>query len=287
MIAQKEAWSAKATKSEDCPWCGGTGAMVCAQFRNGTDPETGQIVWRFEPVAYPDSSPMRFYDKFPGAVMAAGNCVCVQQAIAQRRIDKMLGDPDIPQASLRYDFEDFADPAYQKALGRARQIVSGAAMSDDGEEKPGLLYIGPTGTGKTTLAAIIFRHWIEQGYTAVWTDYTAFIKRIQASYSDHYEGPTSREIIMAVAQADYVVLDDLGAKRPGANSIAPASSDRVEIVYEVLSVREKRRLPTIITSNLEVKELYDHFEARIVSRIRGLCHSVYIGGGDYRAPRDR
>lgn len=264
------------TASSTCEWCGGTGWLVYFAPDAKTDPT---------PIRNADV--IRFRWDHPRWIESLAYCPCFASAIKQRRIDNMLGDPDIPRDSLRFDFADFQDDDHREAVTLARQLVDGIAINTAGEEKPGVLFVGPTGTGKTTLAAIVFRHWAERGASCVWTDYTGFIKRIQESYNQEYQGPTRQQMITLTAEAAYMVLDDLGAKIPGKNSVAPASADKVEIVYQVLSIREKRRLPTIITSNLDKDELYAHFEARIVSRIRGLCHGVYIGGQDFRAPGDR
>lgn len=262
----------KVTSSDLCEWCGGSGWVTVFHERPADDGL---------PVRWDQVTRFRWESEIP-LIESLMVCPCTEHVNRQRRIDKMLGDPDIPRDAARFDFEDFDSPRYKAALPYARQMVDGIVIDQNGEEKPGLLFIGPTGTGKTTLAAIIFRHWVERGASAVWTDYTSFIKRIQESYNDSYQGPTRQQMILTVAEARYVVLDDLGAKVPGKSAVNPASADKVEIIYQVLSIREKRRLPTIITSNLEKQELYDHFESRIVSRIFGLCCGVYVGGDDYR-----
>lgn len=262
----------KVISSDSCEWCGGSGWITVFHERPADDgyPVRWDQVIRFR---------WEHENRLLESLMI---CPCTEHKLKQLRIDKMLGDPDIPRDAARFTFDHFNAPRYAAALKYARQVADGLVIDQAGHEKPGLLLIGPTGTGKTTLAAIIFRQWIEHGMSAVWTDYTMFIKRIQESYNDTYEGPTRQQMILTVAEAKYVVLDDLGSKVPGKNSVNPASADKVEIIYQVLSIREKRRLPTIITTNLEKEELYAHFENRIVSRILGLCCGVYMGGADYR-----
>ncbi len=272
-----------ATASSECPLCGGYGLAYYAGKPDGVDLATGKPSWSYTPIEYNDSVPFRFYDKYPGAFLASNICPCVADILNRRRLEKIMGQPDVPQDALNFDFGDFKAQRYSLALDYAQQLVGTGCIDSDGVTKSGLLMVGPTGTGKTTLAAIIFRKLVEQNKTVVWTDYTAFVKKIQATYNKDYSGPSDRVIIENVANAEMLILDDIGQKT---GQIKAASDNRIEIMYEIFAVREKRKLMTIITSNLTVEELYVHFGQRVVSRMRGLCHGVAIEGRDFRAPED-
>ena len=58
----------------------------------------------------------------------------------------------------------------------------------------------------------------------------------------------------------------------------------VEFLYLVINERKMKKLSTIITSNLDLKDLRDRYDERISSRImdRETSINIYIDGEDRR-----
>src|SRR5581483_5753047 len=80
------------------------------------------------------------------------------------------------------------------------------------EQRPGLLFIGETGTGKTHLAVSALRKIIDKGFESLFFDYQSLLNTIKSGY-DPASDSSDREAYRAVLDTDVLLLDDLGAHR--------------------------------------------------------------------------
>ena len=114
--------------------------------------------------------------------------------------------------------------------------------------KPGLLILGPPGTGKTHLAIAALRGLIARGFEGVFFDFQALLNHIRSGY-DPASGSMDREAYRTALDAEILVLDDVGAHRV---------TDWVEdTVTSIITHRCNNRLATIVTSNLRDPEAGD------------------------------
>lgn len=75
-------------------------------------------------------------------------------------------------------------------------------------------------------------------------------------------------------RAEVLIIDDLGAEKDG---------DWINSkIFELINYRYMQELPTIITTNLNGKELAERIGQRTVSRIVEMCDCYRIEGKDYR-----
>lgn len=120
-----------------------------------------------------------------------------------------------------------------------------------------MVYLGSPGIGKTYFCAALipwiygkvnnFRYWNERD----------LLSRIRSSISES-NGDYLKEVYSLIDH-DFVILDDLG--NSGINDW------RKEIILEFVDRRYSLMLPTVVTSNLTRKEIYDGFGPRIHSRL--------------------
>ena len=89
-------------------------------------------------------------------------------------------------------------------------------MSSRGE---GLLFAGPTGCGKTHLAAAIGNALLEDGRRVVFKRVTDLYYELRGSFDG---GNSETDIITPCRQADLLILDDLEADAPTLGRAAPA-----------------------------------------------------------------
>lgn len=135
-----------------------------------------------------------------------------------------------------------------------------------------LYFYGPTGVGKSHLAAAVALAWADGGLgRAAYASAPALLRYIRSGYQDD----TADARLIALQVVDLLVLDDLGTEyhKPGQSYGATES-----ILFELLADRYTYDRPTIITSNLEVEDL----EPRIASRIRGRSRLIYLDNDDQR-----
>ena len=159
------------------------------------------------------------------------------------------------------------------------------------DQMPWLFISGPTGVGKTHLAAAICnRIFREDGvffphYWPYFINPQQMIDRINSTY--HNDSSETKEkvmdkyygygVIRYTGTTDLpipMVIDDIG--------IENKSSPDIE---NIVSVRGNYRAVTIFTSNLSLDDLAKKYSDRIASRIRGLAIPIVMTGKDRRGTR--
>ena len=133
------------------------------------------------------------------------------------RTRQLLEQARIPRRYQHCAFENF-DIRRQLATGQPNQMLHGAKLKAQGfvREYPldyGLLFVGPTGVGKTHLAVSILRELIAKGFAGLFYEFGSLLKEIQDSYNPISKSSELR-VLAPVYQADVLVLDELGATVP-------------------------------------------------------------------------
>jgi DNA replication protein DnaC len=149
-------------------------------------------------------------------------------------------------------------------------------LDPDQISKNGLLLIGPVGSGKTHIAVAILREVIERGFTGRYWNIVDLLDELRASY-DPSSPASAWEILEEIEGADLLVLDDLGAEAP-----TGWVHDRL---YQIINRRYEDNRPTIVTTNLELRDLAEQIGARITSRLCEMCMHVNFPDVDWRRER--
>ena len=151
----------------------------------------------------------------------------------QDRCRRVLKTAGIPEPYLRKTFEQFEPEGNEDVV----EVVK--TWSDKPE---GWLFLyGQVGTGKTHLLCAALQAVIMNGHIGFVASLPDILWEAQPSNSG------AREMVQDLMDTQILGLDDLGAHRD--------SPFALEVIFRVINKRYMTALPTIITSNLTVRDM--------------------------------
>ena len=192
-----------------------------------------------------------------------------QQAEEIERNRKICFGRSIEQM-MRCTFEndEYPDSKESKACKKyAEEFADMRAGRTPNDIGTGLLFFGNVGTGKSYLAAAIANKIIDNGYTALFTNFADIASRVQADFGSRID------VFNDLQRYSLLILDDLGIER--------SSEYMQEIVYSVINNRYQSGKPMIITTNLNHEDLTRNDSvghARIYDRILQCCIPIELFG---------
>lgn len=173
-----------------------------------------------------------------------------------------------------YTLDSFR-PMVSNATGRARMKVEEYLENwkENAEAGNGLYFCGDVGTGKTHLAVAVMIELIKKRRVpGLFVTVPELLDNLRGAYND--PGRDIDEWMDAVKNADFLVLDDLGAEKP---------TEWVrERIFVLVNHRYREQLPTVFTSNIGPKDLAEQLGERTASRIIEMCDWIALEGEDYR-----
>jgi DNA replication protein DnaC len=227
----------------------------------------------------------------------ATRCSCAEKtrAVTLRKTSNI--PPNYEHTSLDTFQIPQENPIARAGLGKVLMQIRSFVREFPAPDRPGVLFVGDTGTGKTHLAVAALKAIMDRGHEGLFFDFQNLLDRIRAGY-DAASGTSDREAYRNAMDADVLLLDDLGSHRV---------TEWVEdTVTSIITYRCNHQKPLIATTNLDVddtgavnyttaggtqvhrKTLGDVIGARARSRLFEMCRIIRMPAvEDYRVKRAR
>jgi DNA replication protein DnaC len=139
-----------------------------------------------------------------------------------------------------------------------------------------VVFIGPTGVGKTGLAIGLLRRALENGYRGLFVSAQDLFDEMYTSLADR----STRQLLNRLKAVDVLLIDEMGYL-----NLRP---EQTNIFFRLMEDRYNRK-STLITTNLDYDDWYGFLGRKemveaLLSRLRHRCRTIKIDGPSLRTP---
>lgn len=206
-------------------------------------------------------------------------CDYALNILKKQNLSKSYAYCDIPQSLISIDLNNVNYTDDQKDL-----YLCLCAILHKKTNK-GLYVVGDLGVGKTYLCAALANSLVKNGERVAFVKISNFFNEMK-SYINNKNDLMDKNI-NTLMKSKYLFLDDIGSE-----SVSEFVRD--DILFRVLDYRLENKLITIFTSNLNKKELLNHYTydrkdksnlmnaKRLMERIDILADDFVLSGTDMR-----
>lgn len=203
-------------------------------------------------------------------------CDCVKRKAAEITLSEL--SEEMPLKSSRFDNfnlnyykdEDGKNGNPRRRMTAIFKVCTEYVIGFDPKKSKNLLFMGSAGLGKTHLTLAIVSGLIEKGFLPVYGSAENLFSKIE---KEKFTGE-NRGAYESMTNCDLLVIDDLGAEM--------ATSFTKSALYNLVNTRLLSGRPTIINTNLSMKEIETRYTARISSRLIGSYDAYKFIGNDIR-----
>lgn len=204
-------------------------------------------------------------------------CDCVKREAASIMMAELSREMPLSECrfenfDLKYyaDSEDADGQNPRKRMTSILKLCREYVINFSPENSANLLFMGNAGLGKTHLTLAMVSGVIEKGYMPFYASAENLFSVIEAEKFSG-EGRGNYESIL---NSDLLVIDDLGTEM--------ATSFTKSALYNIINTRMLSRKPTIINTNLSMKQLEERYTPRVSSRLIGNYEGYRFIGRDIR-----
>lgn len=198
-----------------------------------------------------------------------------QEKLREKQIeqDRLRKNCFISKNQIAYTFENVDEDTDKDIIKKAKNYVK--HFEEMRKDNVGLLLYGNVGSGKTYIACSIANAIItEYSYTVKMRNFAQILNDLQKGGFNL----DRNEYIEQITNSTLLILDDFGIERN--------TEYALEQIYNVINARYLKARPTIITTNLNFKDIEKEQEdimlGRIYSRIIEMCLPLRVTGLDRR-----
>ncbi|MGI5900441.1 MAG: ATP-binding protein [Christensenellales bacterium] len=169
--------------------------------------------------------------------------------------------------------EDFDGEPQRKHMQLAGQWAQKYADGFSYDELRSIVFSGQSGLGKTFLLDSITRRIVERGFSAMRLSAYRLNELMRLK---HFNGNATDQRFDLCLEVDFLAIDDLGSE-PMLENIT------IEYLYILISERQRKGKPFIISTNLSMNQLKSRYTERFFSRIASKKNMIVsLKGKDIR-----
>ena len=205
---------------------------------------------------------------FDDATNTAYDCQCRRQLLALRKARTLSAVIPRRYRDAAFDRPPVTDidPAVVTAARRFANSVD--RQLDAGH---GLWFMGPVGTGKTTLAMLVSKAALAAGRTVAIYSLPDLLRKIRQTFDDG----SHDDLFERLTSVDLLHIDDIGAEQ--------TTPWVLEELYSIINARYEEQRAIVITTNILDREtLCQQITERTVSRLTEMCDELPLLGRDHR-----
>ncbi|MBR3133671.1 MAG: ATP-binding protein [Clostridia bacterium] len=217
---------------------------------------------------------------------AASLCTCIKQRIFDIEYNKSnIGniekenfdnfDFNLYSSSVNYDlYKSNTSPKDNMKIiyDYSKKFVE----NFDNPEEKNIIFSGPTGLGKTFLSNCIAKELLSKGKTVLYQTAPVMLDMLTAAHFDGNE--KYKSTLDNILNVDLLIIDDLGTEMMNSMKFA----ELFTIINTRLLNQNNKITKTIISTNLDLKSLFEVYQERIASRIVGNYNIFKFFGEDIR-----
>jgi len=219
---------------------------------------------------------------------ASTMCTCLKQKLLDISYNKSnisnLGKENFETFRPNI-FSDIVEPEkYKMNISPRQNIISikGKCLefieNFDNPEYHNLLFTGNTGLGKTFMSNCIANELIKKGKNVLYQTAPVLLETVIDNKMNKYKTSSQDDFYKNVLEADLLIIDDLGTEC--------LNSMKLSELFTILNTRllnlNNKITKTIISTNLNINNIFKSYEERIGSRIAGFYDIYYFFGDDLR-----
>ena len=203
-------------------------------------------------------------------------CRCTKEELDGERLSRLQRESGDLELELlgKMTFQNFDRRRLNLPLEQQENLERAFRLARDFAEAPEgwLVLQGPTGCGKTHLAAAIANYQLQKGKPVFFKVVPDLLDYLRSTFNPESK-VTYDELFERVRSAPLLILDDFGkqASTPWAQ----------EKLYQVINYRYNARLPTVITTRLPLEDIEIEISSRMidpkVSTVFGIIAPDYRG----------